>query len=160
MATQLQIRRGTTTENNVFTGATGELTMDTDTNGLRIHNGTTVGGVKIPTAQTADYVVEWQVPTDLNGYTWYRKYSSGWVEQGGSADLVATSGTVQTITLPIEMANNRYSVSATEHCDRSGTGGYSVGWRSKTTTSFALAGSSSGTNISNTWDWQVSGMAA
>lgn len=30
-----------------------------------------------------DYVVEKQDPTSANGYTWYRKYKSGWVEQGG-----------------------------------------------------------------------------
>lgn len=30
-----------------------------------------------------DYVVESQSPTAENGYTWYRKYKSGWIEQGG-----------------------------------------------------------------------------
>lgn len=109
MATQLQIRRGTTTENNVFTGAAGELTMDTDTNGLRIHDGTTVGGVKIPTAQTADYVVEWQAPTDLNGYTWYRKYKSGWVEQGGYIEPKNVTWT-ETVVLPVPFENLYYNI--------------------------------------------------
>jgi hypothetical protein len=30
-----------------------------------------------------DYVVDFQAPTSANNYTWYRKYKSGWVEQGG-----------------------------------------------------------------------------
>ena len=30
-----------------------------------------------------DYVVESQLPTAENNYTWYRLYKSGWVEQGG-----------------------------------------------------------------------------
>lgn len=44
MARVLQLRRGTTAENDLFTGAVGELTMDTTTNELRIHDGSTVGG--------------------------------------------------------------------------------------------------------------------
>lgn len=44
MATQLQLRRGTTLENNAFTGALAELTVDTDAKTLRLHDGTTVGG--------------------------------------------------------------------------------------------------------------------
>lgn len=44
MAKRLQLRRGTTTENNAFKGALGELTYDTELDRLRIHNGSTVGG--------------------------------------------------------------------------------------------------------------------
>jgi len=44
MATQVQFRRGTTTQNNAFTGAIGELTYDTDIKTLRIHDGSTQGG--------------------------------------------------------------------------------------------------------------------
>ena len=48
MATQLQLRRGNTTHNNSFTGAEGELTVDTSKHDLRIHDGTTQGGYLIP----------------------------------------------------------------------------------------------------------------
>lgn len=53
-----------------------------------------------------DYVIESQLPTADNGYTWYRKYKSGWVEQGG-----ATSGSTSsiTITFPVVMANANYT---------------------------------------------------
>jgi len=44
MASQLQIRRGTTAFNNTFTGAQGELTMDTDLKQVRIHDNFTPGG--------------------------------------------------------------------------------------------------------------------
>jgi hypothetical protein len=44
MATQVQFRRGTTTQNNAFTGAQGEITVDTDLKTLRIHDGSTAGG--------------------------------------------------------------------------------------------------------------------
>ena len=49
MATQVQFRRGTTSQNNAFTGAQGEMTIDTDVWTLRIHDGTTAGGRQVPT---------------------------------------------------------------------------------------------------------------
>jgi len=44
MAIQVQFRRGTTAQNNAFTGAVGEVTVDTTVGGLRVHDGTTAGG--------------------------------------------------------------------------------------------------------------------
>ena len=44
MATQVQFRRGTTTQNNAFTGAIGEITYDTEAKTLRLHDGSTAGG--------------------------------------------------------------------------------------------------------------------
>lgn len=38
----------------------------------------------ITTLKGYDYVIESQNPTAENNYTWYRKYKSGWVEQGGT----------------------------------------------------------------------------
>lgn len=42
-----QFRRGTTTENNAFTGAEGEVTVDTTTKTLVVHDGTTKGGNRL-----------------------------------------------------------------------------------------------------------------
>lgn len=44
MAIRIQLRQGTTTEHNTFTGAVGEVTVDTTKKTLRVHDGTTVGG--------------------------------------------------------------------------------------------------------------------
>ena len=44
MTRTIQILRGTTAQNNAFTGAAGELTMDTTRKELRVHDGSTVGG--------------------------------------------------------------------------------------------------------------------
>ena len=44
MAIQIQLRQGTTAENNAFKGALGELTYDTEKKQLRVHDGSTVGG--------------------------------------------------------------------------------------------------------------------
>ena len=47
MSIQIQLRRGTEYQNSIFTGAPGEITMDTTTNTFRVHDGSTVGGHKI-----------------------------------------------------------------------------------------------------------------
>ena len=50
MTRVLQIRRGTTAQNNDFTGLPGEITMDTDAKTLRIHDGKTLGGFALQRA--------------------------------------------------------------------------------------------------------------
>ncbi len=47
MATQLQLRRGNTTQTNAFTGAIAEVTVDTDKKTLVIHDGSTAGGTPL-----------------------------------------------------------------------------------------------------------------
>lgn len=49
IATQVKWRRGTTAENDAFTGAEGEIVVDTETHQLRTHDGNTKGGFIIPT---------------------------------------------------------------------------------------------------------------
>ena len=44
MATQVQFRRGTTGEHSGFTGAVGEVTVDTEKKVLCVHDATTAGG--------------------------------------------------------------------------------------------------------------------
>ena len=62
MATfKVQFRRGTTAEHTTFTGAQGEITYDTETNQLVLHDGVTPGGHRIPLIT--------DVPTDLNQLT-------------------------------------------------------------------------------------------
>ncbi len=47
MAKTLQLRRGTTAQNDAFTGAVGELSVDTTKKTLRLHDGSTKGGKEI-----------------------------------------------------------------------------------------------------------------
>ena len=44
MSTQLKLRRGTTVEHGTFTGAEGEVTVDTTKDTLVVHDNVTVGG--------------------------------------------------------------------------------------------------------------------
>jgi len=50
MASQLQLRRGTTLQHAVFIGAPGEVTVDTDKKTTVVHDGTTAGGFPLLSA--------------------------------------------------------------------------------------------------------------
>ena len=49
MAKQGQFRRGTTSPQSTFTGAVGEVTVDTDKDTVVVHDGSTAGGVPLAT---------------------------------------------------------------------------------------------------------------
>jgi hypothetical protein len=53
MTAQVQLRRGTTVQHATFTGALGEVTLDTDKDILVIHDGSVVGGVAKVVTETA-----------------------------------------------------------------------------------------------------------
>ena len=101
----------------------------------------------VDTTAKADAVIDFQVPTAENGYTWYRKYKSGWVEQGCNA------GQTGTITLPVVMADSNYFISTRVY-----NGTNNVGWGeygsdiARTTTTFRVGSLPS--------IWEVKGMTA
>jgi hypothetical protein len=67
MATQVQFRRGTTTQHNSFTGATGEISVNTTTETLHVHDGSTTGGFPLARAD-GNNVVDWDVTNvDVSG---------------------------------------------------------------------------------------------
>jgi len=85
MSTQVQFRRGTTTQNNAFTGAQGELSVDTDLKTLRLHDGTTAGGGS-------------QMLNNISAQTALNKtFSTGSVWQGNAVAL-AYGGTGSALT--------------------------------------------------------------
>jgi len=70
MAKQLKIRRGTTIEHSTFTGALGEITMDTTKNTVVVHNGATAGG--IPLAKESGSTSTASTATVARTYTFSR----------------------------------------------------------------------------------------
>ncbi len=139
LSRQIQLRRGSATEHESFVGAAGEVTMDTTNQTLRVHDGQTPGGVALARADDVpdgfsvpdnyDFVVDSQAPTAENGYIWFRKYKSGWVEQGGQTKQTA-------ITLPVEMMNSTYHILMTGTCVSANNNVYVCGFRDVTTTGF------------------------
>lgn len=230
VATQVKRRRGTTAENDAFTGAEGEIVVDTERHELRVHDGVTQGGFKIgggsgalvvgqilevvgtadytpegclladgaeytkaqfpdlwanfltgtPKLQTctyteyADQIAEYgfcnkfavdttnetfKVPTRnkyrklvkkiVNGTTWANLYDDGWCEQGGYVN----GETSQTATFPIAMADTNYTIA---YGNRSGT--YEqVRTNNKTATTIEIRNANNGGTVST--EWQVFGYA-
>lgn len=67
MATQVQFRRGTTTQHNSFTGANGEISVNTSTETLHVHDGSTAGGFPLARAD-GNNVSNWSVTNvDVSG---------------------------------------------------------------------------------------------
>lgn len=153
MAIQLQLRKGTKAENDSFIGAEAELTYDTDTKGIRVHDGVTVGGNII------DTVVFFQAPTAENDYTWVRKYASGWVEQGGIVFPTTSTATRVSVTLPVTMSSSVYSVQVSAGDNTADAGIYSY-YTNRTTTGFEILHNHTTTSYTIGDSWQVSGMAA
>lgn len=70
MTRTIQLLRGTTAQNAAFTGASGEVTVDTQTHELRVHDGSTVGGHIIYTKSDVDTALSSKADaaTTLAGY--------------------------------------------------------------------------------------------
>ena len=103
-------------------------------------------------------VVEFQAPTAENGYTWYRKYADGWVEQGG-----VFNNSTNLITFPVAMANTKYTCVSGSLSD-DGNAVYNIQFYSITTTGLLARNLGSNTgwtgqSYPSGW-WQVSGMSA
>ena len=85
MAKQLQLRKGTTTEHDTFTGAQGELTYDTTLKSLVLHDGVTAGGVKIPYLSN-DLVPSTMLPTATESVVGASKIATTAIAQAGVND--------------------------------------------------------------------------
>lgn len=100
-------------------------------------------------------VIETQKPTSANNYTWYRKYSDGWVEQGGVVTLNgAISATNKIINFPITMADTEYYSNGAS--DANVAVNVYVGWQH---TTYMTIGTNSGSNTGKT-RWEVKGKYA
>lgn len=106
---------------------------------------------------SVDYVVESQLPTADNDYTWYRLYKSGWVEQGGQITLADSTNT--TVNFPITFSDSNYSWSINGIRT---TGADQYAWQcgvynTKDTGSMQIRNSSNGTMVIS---WITCGISA
>ena len=112
---------------------------------------------KADVSTVAHVVTEFQAPTAENGYTWYRKYADGWVEQGGAV-LGLTDWASITITLPVPMRDRGYSyIQSPIMYSAGGSGPWEVGVTAKTETQVS---SRFFANNGFFPTWEVKGMAA
>ena len=91
MSTQVQYRRGTGAQNDAFTGALAEITVDTTNGTLRVHDGIVAGGSNIATVAYVDNAVgSLSADSISNGTSNVKVLSSG----GNVAVSVGGSGIV------------------------------------------------------------------
>lgn len=116
MSNQLQLRRGTAAQTATFTGAPGEVTIVTDDNSLRVHDGVTPGGHAIAGGSGGDGVPE----APINGVA-YTRENGEWVAlptiPAGqvSSDWNATSGLTEILnkpTIPSAQVNSDWNASS------------------------------------------------
>jgi hypothetical protein len=91
MSTQLQLRRGNTTQTAVFTGAVGEVTVITDQNTITVHDGITAGGHIIATGPLLQ--AAWnQANASYNQANTTNTYAGSAYGQANATNTYATSG--------------------------------------------------------------------
>ena len=125
--------------------------------------------VDLPTPSTpqdaVDYVVEKQDPTSANGYTWYRKYKSGWVEQGGRALVPATNGLSSSsvnVTLPVPITTPEQATLAYNGMGSTGYYSNCENQATVTTTTVSIGRWNNGNPVAEAryYNWTLSGMSA
>lgn len=106
-------------------------------------------------------VIEFQVPTAQNNYTWVRKYADGWVEQGGVETTTGSgSGAEATVNLPVTMSDSNYMINVTGANSVGGGDYLTCIFVDQTTSSFKIASTNGGVFYGNTMYWEVKGVAA
>ena len=93
MAKQLQLRKGTATEHSTFTGANGEVTVDTTNKTLRVHDGSTVGGTRLATL-TGGLVPAAQLPAATTSAQGIVKLNNTLTSTSTTEALTAAQGRV------------------------------------------------------------------
>ena len=89
----LQVRRGATTQHNNFTGLNGEITFDTTLKTLRVHDGSTLGGIALA---RKDEITNFDI-NSVSATFWtnlFSTYQSNTNIQSESSSLQTISNTV------------------------------------------------------------------
>ena len=106
MAIQVKFRRGSNGQHGSFTGANGEITIDTTNKTIRVHDGVTVGGTRLaklneiitPSAVSGSLIPSANITYDLgtSAKRWRDLYLSGSTIYLGGLQITATgNGVIQ-----------------------------------------------------------------
>ena len=89
MATQIQFRRGTTAEHGSFTGAVGEVTVDTDKDTMVVHDNSQAGGYAMANLKTAQ---EFTATQNFNATTLTDASTVSWDASANQVTSVTLGG--------------------------------------------------------------------
>lgn len=118
MSKQVQFRRGTTAEHSTFTGAVGEITVDTTKDTVVVHDGSTVGGFPLlrESAYTATDVLTKLKTVDGSG----SGLDADLLDGQSSSYYATVSGQIITDTIMSKAAFN--ALASERRANRSGSG--------------------------------------
>ena len=109
MPDQLQLRGGTTTEHNSFTGVTKEVTVDTTKKTLVVHDGSTAGGTPLMRENGGNYASS--VNFGTNGTSRFGIIDSEIVFNSTGADTdVRIAGSSESNLFRTDAANNKIGI--------------------------------------------------
>jgi len=137
MAKQVQFRRGTTSQHSTFTGAVGEITVDTDKNTAVVHDGSTAGGHPLATLNAPTFTGDVDVTNELIAGSYNETYAAVTsssnattvnCEAGNAFSHTLTENTTFTFSNP-PASGTAYSFSIEIIQDASASG-YTVTWPS------------------------------
>lgn len=105
------------------------------------------------------YLVEtW---TSIDGLSWYRRYSNGWLEQGGRLPTISGTGQWMTCTMNAVFATNKYTLLLTPEYPNSTSGDNGgLNWIEKSTGSFTFVSNDDKVGNTLAGDWYACGMGA
>ena len=89
MSTQIQFRRGTTSEHSSFTGAVGEVTVDTDKDTMVVHDNSQAGGYAMANLKTAQ---EFTATQNFNATTLTDASTISWDASANQVTSVTLGG--------------------------------------------------------------------
>ena len=92
MSTEIQRRRGTTTEHATFTGAEGEITIDTTKKVAVIHDGSTAGGFPLVREGLAQSFTAEQTFKEVKDTVYT-------ISDGAAFEIDPGNGSIQVVTL-------------------------------------------------------------
>jgi len=91
MAIQLQVRRGTAAQHTTFTGAAGELTLDTTNQSLHIHDGSSAGGHETARANLSNIISGSSLALGAGGFTGATLALTGNATVGGTLGVTGNT---------------------------------------------------------------------
>jgi len=123
MATQVQLRRGTTAEHSTFTGAVGEVTIDTDKDALVVHDNSQAGGYPVASLHNAQ---EYSAAQNFNATTLTDGATINWDASANQVTSVTLGGN-RTFAAPTNMVDGGAYVLIVV---QDGTGSRTITWNS------------------------------
>lgn len=103
-----------------------------------------------PKGDKGDAGTAYITQTWIQGTSWYRKYSDGWIEQGG--EFTKNRDTNITVTFPVAFRNTNYTIATSQYAQHTGNPP-TCAFTSKTNTGFSHNYGSWGSK----WGWFVCG---